>query len=279
MLLLFSLMFPIPGTAQGTIGIKAMSFNVRYDNPDDGKQNWHHRKENIVGMVGFYDPDIIGMQEVLVHQRDYLKTHLKKYGVIGVGREDGKEKGEFSPIFYKKDRFELLMSNTFWLSETPNKVSIGWDAALERIVTWAKFKERATGKVFFFMNTHFDHKGELARLESSKLLKEKSMALASALPLVITGDFNLVPTSKGIQLLTAPNGENTVVNSKDVAALTYGPDWTSCGFDHRPYKDRETIDYVFVRGVKAVKKHAVLAETLEDIFLSDHCPVLVEIEL
>jgi len=265
--------------AQANKPIDAMSFNIRYDNPKDGKQNWHHRKENVVRMINFYDLDIIGMQEVLVGQRNYLRTNLKQYKTVGVGREDGKEKGEFSPIFYRKDRFEELKSGTFWLSETPKKVSKGWDAALERIATWAVLKDKTTGREFIFMNTHFDHIGKQARIESAKLLKQKSIELAGDLPLVLTGDFNLVPESEGIKTLIEPDGKNTLVNSSSVADITYGPDWTNCGFDNRPFHERKVIDYIFVKGIKKVNKYAVFSEMLNDIFLSDHCPVFAQIEL
>ena len=265
--------------AQKDKPIDAMSFNIRYDNPEDGKQNWHHRKENVVGMINFYDLDIIGMQEVLVMQLNYLEANLKQYGIVGVGREDGKKKGEFAPIFYRKNRFKKLKSGTFWLSDTPQKVSRGWDADLERIATWAVFKDKATGKEFIFMNTHFDHIGEVARVESAKLLKQKSMELAKGLPLILTGDFNLVPESEGIKTLIEPDGDNTLVNSSSVAASTYGPDWTTCGFDNRPLKERKIIDYIFVKEVSKVNKYAVFSEMLNDIFLSDHCPVFAQIVL
>jgi endonuclease/exonuclease/phosphatase family metal-dependent hydrolase len=265
--------------AQKDKPIDAMSFNIRYDNPEDGKQNWHHRKENVVRMINFYDLDIIGMQEVLVTQLNYLEASLEQYGIVGVGREDGKKKGEFAPIFYRKNRFKKLKSGTFWLSDTPQKVSRGWDADLERIATWAVFKDKATGKEFIFMNTHFDHIGEVARVESAKLLKQKSMELAKGLPLILTGDFNLVPESEGIKTLIEPDGDNTLVNSSSVAASTYGPDWTTCGFDNRPLKERKIIDYIFVKEVSKVNKYAVFSEMLNDIFLSDHCPVFAQIVL
>jgi len=275
-LLLFSLSFVC--RAQEVMRMNVMSFNIRYDNPEDGKQNWHHRKENMVQMVNFYDLDIIGMQEVLVGQLNYLKSNLQQYKALGVGRDDGKEKGEFSPIFYRKDRFEALKTGTFWLSETPNKISKGWDADLERIATWAIFRNKATGEEFIFMNTHFDHIGDIARVESAKLLKQKSTELAGNLPLILTGDFNLVPESEGITTLTKLDGENTLFNASSLATFTYGPDWTTCGFDNRPYEVRKTIDYIFLKGINKVNKYAVLAEMKEDIFLSDHCPVFAQIE-
>ncbi len=265
--------------AQKNEPINAMSFNIRYDNPEDGPQNWHHRKENVVRMINFYDLDIIGMQEVLVGQLNYLKTNLKQYKTVGVGREDGKEKGEFSPIFYRKDRFKELKSGTFWLSETPQKVSKGWDAALERIATWVVLKDKTSGREFIFMNTHFDHRGNQARIESAKLLKQRSIELAGDLPLILTGDFNLVPESEGIKTLIETDGKNTLVNSSNVADITYGPDWTTCGFDNRPFHERKVIDYIFVKGIKKVNKYAVFSEMLDDIFLSDHCPVFAQIKL
>ena len=279
LVLLLMFLFVSFSFAQDMVPINTMSFNIRYDNPKDGKQNWHHRKENVVRMINFYDLDIIGMQEVLVTQLNYLKEHLNQYETVGVGREDGKDQGEFAPIFYRKERFEMLKNGTFWLSETPEKVSKGWDAALERIATWAVLKDRNTKKKFLFMNTHFDHVGDIARMESAKLLKQKTNELADDLPLILTGDFNLVPTSEAIKTLTHPNGENTLVNTSGVAVFTYGPDWTSSGFDNRPFEERKIIDYIFVKGVEKVNKYAVFSEMLNDIFLSDHCPVFAQIEL
>ncbi len=259
--------------------INVMSFNIRYDNPKDGKQNWHNRKENTVRMINFYDLDIIGMQEVLVHQLNYLKENLNQYKSVGVGREDGKEKGEFAPVFYRKDRFEELKSGTFWLSETPEKISKGWDAALERIASWVVLKDKTTGKEFIFINTHFDHRGKKARVESAKLLKQKAKELSGDLQLILTGDFNLVPESEGIQTLLKADGDNTVVNSSSIAKYNYGPDWTTCGFDNRPFEVRKVIDYIFLKNVPTVHRYAVLSEMLNDVFLSDHCPVFVQLEL
>lgn len=265
--------------AQKAKHIDVMSFNIRYDNPEDGKQNWHHRKENVVRMINFYDLDIMGLQEVLIGQLNYLKTNLGQYKTVGIGREDGKEKGEFAPIFYKEDRFTVLKSGTFWLSETPDKVSKGWDADLERIATWAVFKDKNTREEFIFMNTHFDHIGNIARVESAKLLKKKATELAGNLPLILTGDFNLIPESEGIKTLIQPDGKNTLINASSEAKFTYGPYWTSSGFDNRPFPERKVIDYIFLKGISKVIKYAVFSEMLEDVFLSDHCPVFAQVEL
>ena len=277
--LLIILIFSSLSCTQKSASINTMSFNIRYDNPEDGIQNWHHRKENIVRMIKFYDLDIIGMQEVLVHQLNYLKTHLGQYQSVGIGREDGKEQGEFSPIFFKANRYEELKSGTFWLSETPEKVSKGWDAALERIATWVVLKDKNSGKELIYMNTHFDHKGKKARVESAKLLKRKAIELAGDLPLILTGDFNLTPESDGIKTIIEPDGNNTLVNSSSIATYSYGPNWTTCGFDNRPFDRRKIIDYIFVKKVDKVNRYAVFSEMLNDIYLSDHCPVFAQIEL
>lgn len=273
------LSLPIFLAAQESVTMNVMSFNIRYDNPEDGNQNWHHRKENVVRMINFYDLDIIGMQEVLAHQLKYLKTRLTQYKTVGVGREDGIDKGEFSPIFYRKELYKELKSGTFWLSDTPGKVSKGWDAALERIASWVILKNKKSGKQCIVINTHFDHIGVQARLESARLLKKKSVELAADLPLILTGDFNLVPESEAIRILLEADGKNTLLNSSSEAHYTYGPNWTSSGFDNRPFENRKVIDYIFLRKVKKVHRYAVISEMLEDLYLSDHCPVFAQIEL
>ncbi len=259
--------------------MNVMSFNIRIDNPKDGAQNWQLRKENAVRMIDYYDLDIIGMQEVFINPLNYLKRNLEQYNTIGVGKDDGIEKGSFTPIFYKKERFSELDSGTFWLSETPHKTSKGWDANLNRIATWAKLKDRTTGKVFLFMNTHFDHRGDKARIESAKLLKAKLKELSNDLQIILSGDFNLTPDSEGINTLKEPNGEHTLLDSKSISKYNYGPDWTSCGFDNRPFERRKIIDYIFVNRITKILRYAVLSERLEDLYLSDHCPVFVQLEL
>ncbi len=275
----FCLIIILNCEAQNNESINVMTFNIRIDNPKDGKQNWQYRKNNVLRMINFYDLDIIGMQEVFIQPLNFLKGNLKQYNVIGVGKDDGKEKGSFNPIFYKKDKFEELRSGTFWLSETPNKISKGWDAGLNRIATWAIFKDKASGKEFFFMNTHFDHRGKLARLESARLLKKKAIELGGDLQAILTGDFNLIPESEGIKTLAQENGNHTIVNSSTIAKHRYGPNWTGYGFQNRPFENRKVIDYIFVNKISKVHRYAVLSEKLNDLQLSDHCPVFVQIEL
>lgn len=277
-IIVLALLVVIELRAQNSKTTTVMSFNIRYDNPKDGAQNWHKRKANVVRMLHFYDVDIIGMQEVLNNQLQYLKDNLDQYSTIGVGREDGKTKGEFAPIFYKKERFDEIKSGTFWLSETPEKVSRGWDAALERIATWALLMDKNNNTEVLFINTHFDHRGQKARIESSRLLKKRTFELADLRPVIITGDFNLTPESEGIKRLLEPEKSHAILNSSEIAKYTYGPEWTTCGFDGRAFEKRKIIDYVFVKNIRKVNRYAVFAEMLNEIYLSDHCPVFVELE-
>ena len=158
-------------------------------------------------------------------------------------------------------------------------MSKGWDAALERIATWIVLKDKTTGKEFIFVNTHFDHRGKQARVESARLLRSKIPELAGGRQVILTGDFNLVPESEGIQVLIDPDGEDALANACSLAAITYGPDWTSMGFNDRPFEQRKVIDYIFVKDIETVNRYAVFSEKLNDLQLSDHCPVFVQLEL
>ena len=171
--------------------VDVMSFNIRLDHVADSLNNWKYRKDAAAQMIAYYTPDVVGMQEVLKNQLDDLKNRLPQYTALGVGRADGKEKGEYCSLFYKTDRFDLVKSGYFGLSETPDSIGIkGWDAACERIVTWAVLKDKVSGKELAAFNTHFDHIGKVARRESAVLLLAKIREIASDLPVVITGDFN-----------------------------------------------------------------------------------------
>ena len=152
---------------------KVMTFNIRLNTPVDGPNQWPHRKTFAASMIRFHHADITGLQEAMKDQVDDLTALLPEYDWFGIGRDDGKEAGEFMAIFYRKDRFEVLEQSTFWLSETPETVSKGWDAMCFRVVTWGKFKDKVTGKIFFLFNTHFDHVCEIARRESAKLLLQR----------------------------------------------------------------------------------------------------------
>ena len=166
-----------------------MSFNIRMDHIGDSLNNWKYRKDAAAQIITYYEPDVVGMQEVLKNQLDDLKSRLPQYTALGVGRTDGEEKGEYCSLFYKTDRFDLVKSGNFGLSEIPDSIGIkGWDAACERIVTWAVLKDKVSGKELAAFNTHFDHIGKIARHESAILLLAKIREIASGVPVVITGD-------------------------------------------------------------------------------------------
>ena len=181
--------------------LTVISYNIRYDNPNDGENQWKYRKERVANYIKEIRPDIIGMQEVLDPQLVFLDVSLTEFSFVGVGREDGKTKGEYSPILYNSNSLSLLQTDTFWLSETPTVISVGWDAALERICTYAQFEHKETGQKFWVFNTHFDHIGELARIQSAKLINQKvKMLNMNNSPVVITGDFNLTPDTAPIKI-------------------------------------------------------------------------------
>lgn len=248
-----------------------MSFNIRYDEPRDGVNAWSNRKALVASMIRFHHADLVGVQEALKSQMDELGALLPEYLWVGVGRADGKTGGEYSAIFYRKSRFKSLESATFWLSETPNVPSKGWDAALPRIVTWIKLRDLTTRKTFFHFNTHFDHRGEKARTESARLLLNKISQTAQALPVVVTGDFNFTEDADGYQLLKSALLDGRYVSQQG----HYGP--TSSFNEFKALVPEKKIDYVFVKGNIRVLQHGVLSETWYGRFPSDHCPVLAEI--
>lgn len=259
--------------------VNIMSFNIRYDNPGDSLNNWAYRKDRAARAIRFYEADIVGTQEVLHNQLEDLKQRLPEYEAIGVGREDGKEKGEYSALWYRKDRFTAQDSGWFWLSETPEVAgSKGWDGACERIATWAKLADKQTGKEYFVLNTHLDHVGVAARREGVKLVLDKVQELSGKLPVVVTGDFNAEPESGVIRQVTDETDPEHLTDARTVAELVYGPDWTFHDFGKVPYSERSRIDYVFVKNGLKVLKYGVLAETEGEAYLSDHAPVLVSVE-
>ncbi|WP_240042733.1 endonuclease/exonuclease/phosphatase family protein [Maribacter aurantiacus] len=254
---------------------KVMSYNIKYDNVNDTVNNWNFRKEAMVRLVQHYGPQFVGMQEVLLNQLEYLDEHLPDYSYIGVGRDDGKQKGEYSPIMYNSQHFELISANTFWLSPTPEKVSKGWDAALERICTYGRFKEKSTRKELYVFNTHFDHVGTEARKQSVNLILQQIKAVNTQnLPVVVTGDFNLEPDSEPIQLMQAGMTDAQQATQQPF----YGPTGTFNGFDHSMVLDRR-IDYIFVENLR-VRTYLHIDDRMENnMHISDHLPVLATLSI
>lgn len=265
-------------TAQAVSPLRVMSFNVRYDNPDDGEHNWHKRKERVANAIHFYEPDLLGTQEVLHGQMEDLCSRLTDYESVGVGREDGNRQGEYAALWFRKDRFELLSSGHFWLSETPDVPgSKGWDGACERMASWARLKDKQNGNELLFMNTHLDHVGQAARSEGVKLLMTKAAELGQGIPVVLTGDFNAEPTSSVIAALTDSGNPHRLVDARTASPLVYGPAWSYHDFETLPYANRPLIDYIFLSRTWKVTKFGVLAEHENGALLSDHAPVLAVI--
>mgnify|MGYP006139179617 FL=1 len=248
--------------------LTVLSYNIRYDNPNDGENQWKYRKERVANYIKEIRPDIIGMQEVLDPQLVFLDVSLTEFSFVGVGREDGKTKGEYSPILYNSNRLTLLQTDTFWLSETPKVISVGWDAALERICTYAQFKHKETGQKFWVFNTHFDHIGELARIQSAKLIHQKiKMLNTNNFPVIITGDFNLTPDTAPIKIFQ--NAYVDVMQKTPTNANNYG---TFTGFD-KLSNGEERIDYIFQKGLKTLKSTHIWLKTTSGGWASDHHPV------
>lgn len=272
------LLLAIAGFAQSRQQVHVLSFNIRYDNPGDGINAWPNRKEMAAEVFTAQKVDIAGLQEVLKGQLDDLLALLPEYASVGVGRDDGKEKGEYAPVLYHKERFELLESGTFWLSETPDAAgSKGWDAALPRICTWAKLREQESGKELWVFNTHFDHIGEEARTQSALLILRKIAELAGDEPFVLTGDFNLTPQSEGIQAIMNSKSPEIEDARKITRKAHFGGDNTFNGWGK---SDRDApIDYIFVKKGIPVKKHGYLLIKKGKVYISDHYPVFGVINL
>ncbi|HBL77024.1 MAG: endonuclease [Bacteroidetes bacterium GWF2_42_66] len=235
------------------------SYNIRYENQGDADKGngWKQRCPVITQLILFHNFDIFGAQEVLHGQLTDMLGQLPGYAYIGVGRSDGKNEGEFAPIFYKEDKFKLLQSGHFWLSETQDKPNVGWDAALPRICTWGKFKLKDDGNTFWFFNLHLDHKGVNARLESSKLVIQKIREMCGKDPVVLTGDFNVDQTSEGYKILCS---SELLRDSYELAEIRYALNGTANAFNPN-LKTDSRIDHIFVSKGFNVQRYGVLTDS------------------
>jgi endonuclease/exonuclease/phosphatase family metal-dependent hydrolase len=260
--------------------LNVMTFNIRFNNPKDSANAWPNRKDYAASQVLFHHTHILGVQEALNDQILDLQDRLKQYKYIGVGREDGKTKGEYSAIFYDTTRLRLLEGSTFWLSENPTVVGkAGWDAALPRIVTWARFRDKKTKKIFYHFNTHFDHMGQQARKESARLLLQKVKDIAGNTPVIVTGDFNATPTSEPVQVLLNSSDPNRLTDTKAISKQPhYGPSGTFNAFGPKETSN-EPIDWIFVKNGVTVLQHATLSQTWNGRFSSDHFPVFARLRI
>ena len=210
---------------------RLMTYNIRMDTVNDGKNQWHLRKDRVINLIRHYKPDLLGVQEALPQQMSDLKGGLSDYGSYGVGRNDGKDSGEFSAVFYRYERFELINQGTFWLSESSDTPgSIGWDAALPRICSWIRLKDRSINKEICYFNTHFDHRGEKARRESAHLILTRIQQIAGpTTPAILTGDFNTGPESDAYHTMIT----NTIFQDAKLLSESShsGPNGTWSTFD------------------------------------------------
>lgn len=255
--------------------LKIMTYNIRLDVASDGENAWPKRKDYFASQIQFYSPDIFGVQEATPNQVTDIASALPNYNKFGVGREE-RGTGEACTIYYKKDRFKVEQSNTFWLSETPNVVSRGWDAACNRVCTYGLFKDLITKKTFWVFNLHLDHMGEEARVKGVQLaLKKISELNTKKYPAFLMGDFNSEPDTKQITEI-----KKVMDDTKDVSKeKPFGPSGTFNDFKHNEPVTL-LLDYIFVSknsGLK-IQKHAVLSDSKDLKYPSDHLPVLIEID-
>lgn len=252
--------------------LRVATYNLRYDNPGDSLDRWKYRYPAVADLVQLYDFDIFGTQEGLRHQLEDLKKELSGYEYIGVGRDDGDQKGEYAAIFYKTGKFKLLANGNFWLSPVTDKPNKGWDAALPRICSWGKFEEIKTGKTFFMFNVHFDHLGVQARIESARLVTDMIKKIAGNSVCILTGDFNFDENHESYTFLKT---SGLLKDAYDLAGLRFAPGGTFTGFDITA-KPVGRIDHIFVTADFQVIRYGILTNTYNGRYPSDHFPVFAE---
>ncbi len=261
------------------VPVSVMTYNIRFNNPDDGPNAWPNRRQAVTDLILHYDPDLFGLQEALIDQINEIHDDLEHYSWFGVGRDDGASRGEFSPVFYRDERYECLDGSTIWLSETPALPgSVGWDAACPRVVTWVKLQDKSSGEILFFFNTHFDHKGDSARMKSARFLMEKIKEIAADYLVVVTGDFNLKESEDPYLVFTDVSKDFHLTDTRHQIPVEEGPDYTYMGFDFVG-EPGEVIDYIFVRNFAEVLSHRIITDNTNGVYPSDHLPVLVKLEM
>ena len=251
--------------AQSSDVLTVVSFNIRHSTANDGFNIWDFRKGAVIKMINTVNPDVLGVQEALYDQIQYLEQFATQYGRVGVGRDDGKEGGEFSAIYYLKERFTVVDAGNFWLSTTPNTPSKGWDAACNRMVTWVQLREKGTDKECFVFNTHFDHVGTEARKESAKLLLAQVELITHnmEIPTFITGDFNTQTCDPLFDEL-----KEALPSAREKA-----PETDDRGTFHEYGIASEMIDHIFYAKSTPLS-FKVLTENFGVAYISDHYPVL-----
>jgi endonuclease/exonuclease/phosphatase family metal-dependent hydrolase len=259
--------------------LSVLTFNIRYNNPGDGENAWPHRKAMAAGVIRERAADVVGLQEALKGQLDDLLAALPGYAAVGVGRDDGKEKGEYSAILYRTERLRVLESGTFWLSETPEVPgSKSWATACTRICTWARFEDRAGGRAFYQFNTHLDHQSQEARVNGAKLIIERIAGRQHPDPVIVTGDFNAGEENAAVRLFTARRADTRAgfIDTYLAAHPTERAQGTFHAFDGTPGakgSTREKIDYVLVSPGWTTRSAAIDRTNVDGRYPSDHFPV------
>ncbi len=270
------------------VEISVISYNMRVGTADDGENSWEFRKAATAAMIDSLKPDLVGVQEAMGFQAKYIAENCPEYGCYGVAREDGIVKGEHMSVFYRRDVFNLLYSFTFWLSETPDVPSMGWDAAYKRTATVAFLEHKSSGKKFYFVNTHLDHRGKEAQKNGLQLIVERIKSLnPDGLPLILTGDFNMASNEEAIVALDAH-----MLNTRSVAPITdsvatynawkRGPQAVLSGDTVKAEPtQRYIIDYIFYSPMNPdmCLEYRTITETFAGVpFISDHYPIMAVLE-
>lgn len=258
-----------------------LTFNIRYNTPQDGVNAWPNRKQHVAALIQFHQADVVGLQEATLGQLNNLTEELPHFKWTGQARDDGKtdSPGEYAAILYNQEKITVLKQGSFWCSPTPTIPSKGWDTSLNRNINWAYLKHN-NGSQFYLFNAHFDHKGKIARTECAKLLRQHIDNIAAEEATIITGDFNAIPTSKAYLNLTdnQPYKKDMFDASKISSLKPYGPAFTFTAFDINA-QQQDPIDYILVSQEFKVKRFGVLSDSLNGRLPSDHYPVLIEVEM
>lgn len=259
--------------AAWSLDVTVMSFNIRWATPNDGNNVWANRKAIATETIAQSGADVAGLQEVIASQLADLKAALPKFAAIGVGRDDGKNGGEFNPIFYNTEKFDVEASGTFWLSETPDKPgSMSWETACPRIGTWAIFRAKSGGDRFLMLNTHLDHRSAKAREEGAKLIATRLRELAADIPVVVTGDFNSLRESPPLRTLATPG---PLHHARELAKLEAVPTFNGFGAERKGSE----IDHILVSPGTEVKDFKVLNTQKDGVFISDHWPIVATLQI
>lgn len=274
---LLAVLAGLPAAAQERADrYSAMTYNIRLDSAADGDNAWPYRRPAVTSLVAYHAPDLVGMQEVLLHQKQAVEADLPGYAFVGAARDDGRDMGEFSPLGFRRDRFALIASGTFWLSPTPAVPGKGWDAAYPRVASWARLQDKVSRRRLLVLNTHMDHVGTTARLEGARQIRRwiASQRKVGEI-LVVMGDFNSPAGSPAYAAITAP-GAGSLRDTLTISRTPhFGPLGTFTGFKI-DQDEASPIDHIFVSDDIMVLRHATLTQQSGGRLPSDHYPVLAD---